>query len=82
MSAVISPVETTELAPGYRIPRIVRGGWQLAGDHGPVERERAISDMGAFLDAGQQFLLSQAVALGVHDWAAALLQPFRTLRLA
>ena len=46
------PVETTELAPGYRISRLVRGGWQLAGGHGPVEEERAISDMTAFLDAG------------------------------
>ncbi len=34
-----------------------------------------------FLDAGQQFLLSQAVALGVHDWATALLQPSPQLRL-
>jgi aryl-alcohol dehydrogenase-like predicted oxidoreductase len=45
-------VETTELAPGYRISRLLRGGWQLAGGHGPVEEERAIADMTAFLDAG------------------------------
>ena len=34
-----------------------------------------------FLDAGQQFLLSQAVALAVHDWAAALLGPSSALRV-
>ena len=34
-------VETIELAPGYRISRVLRGGWQLAGGHGPVDRERA-----------------------------------------
>lgn len=34
-----------------------------------------------FLDANQQFLLSQAVALGVYDWAEALLQPTPQLRL-
>jgi aryl-alcohol dehydrogenase-like predicted oxidoreductase len=45
-------VETTTLAPGHEISRILRGGWQLAGGHGPVERERAIADMFAFLDAG------------------------------
>jgi aryl-alcohol dehydrogenase-like predicted oxidoreductase len=45
-------VETTELARGYRISRLIRGGWQLAGGHGPVEEERAIADMAAFLDAG------------------------------
>ena len=45
-------VETTELAPGYRISRILKGGWQLAGGHGPVDRRRAIADMAAFADAG------------------------------
>ena len=25
-------IETIELAPGYRIPRIVRGGWLRKGD--------------------------------------------------
>ena len=44
-------VEWTELSPGYRISRLIRGGWQLAGGHGAVDRERAISDMFAFLDA-------------------------------
>ena len=34
-----------------------------------------------FLDAGQQFLLSQAVALAVYDWALPLLQPASGLRL-
>jgi aryl-alcohol dehydrogenase-like predicted oxidoreductase len=45
-------VETFELAPGYVIPRIIRGGWQLAGDHGDVDRERAIADMAQFVAAG------------------------------
>jgi aryl-alcohol dehydrogenase-like predicted oxidoreductase len=45
-------VETTEMAPGYRISRMLRGGWQLSGGHGAVDRERAIADMAAFLDAG------------------------------
>ncbi len=44
--------ETIELAPGYRIPRILRGGWQLAGDHGEVDRARALSDIARFVDAG------------------------------
>jgi len=34
-----------------------------------------------FLDASQQFLLSQAVALGVYDWAQTLLQASPQLRL-
>jgi aryl-alcohol dehydrogenase-like predicted oxidoreductase len=41
-----------ELAPGYSIARIVKGGWQLAGGHGAVDRAVAIADMHAFVDAG------------------------------
>jgi aryl-alcohol dehydrogenase-like predicted oxidoreductase len=47
----VSGVEHRDLAPGYRIPRIIRGGWQLAGDHGAVDRERAIQEIAAFVDA-------------------------------
>jgi aryl-alcohol dehydrogenase-like predicted oxidoreductase len=52
MSQADRSVATVELAPGYRISRLIRGGWQLAGDHGLVERERAIEDMLAFPEAG------------------------------
>ena len=45
-------VETFELAPDWRIPRLIRGGWQLAGGHGAVEPERALADMAAFVAAG------------------------------
>lgn len=45
-------VETVDLAPGYTISRLIKGGWQLAGDHGSVERERAVQDMLAFPAAG------------------------------
>jgi aryl-alcohol dehydrogenase-like predicted oxidoreductase len=41
-----------ELAPGYGISRLLRGGWQLAGGHGEVDHARAIADMRAFLEAG------------------------------
>lgn len=45
-------VETCQLRPGHIISRVIRGGWQLAGDHGPVHRAEAIRDMEAFVDAG------------------------------
>ena len=45
-------VERRELAPGHEISRLIRGGWQLAGGHGPVDRARAIDDMFVFLDRG------------------------------
>ena len=45
-------VETADLRPGHRISRVIKGGWQLAGDHGEVRPEQAVADMEAFLDAG------------------------------
>jgi aryl-alcohol dehydrogenase-like predicted oxidoreductase len=40
------------IAPGYDISRIIKGGWHLAGDHGPIDREQAMLDMAAFVEAG------------------------------
>ncbi|TIU64755.1 MAG: aldo/keto reductase, partial [Mesorhizobium sp.] len=43
---------TFELATGYTISRVIRGGWQLAGGHGAIDREQAVADLIATLDAG------------------------------
>ena len=48
----MSAVESFALAPGYEISRVIRGGWQLAGGHGPVDEAAAIEDMTASCDAG------------------------------
>ncbi len=45
-------VPTATLAPGYTIPRLIKGGWQLAGGHGTVDRDEAIGDMIAYAEAG------------------------------
>lgn len=63
----MTAIETIELAPGYRIPRIIRGGWQLAGDHGAVDRERAIAEIGAFVDAGLNTVDGADIYAGVED---------------
>ncbi|HET9205201.1 MAG TPA: aldo/keto reductase, partial [Burkholderiaceae bacterium] len=59
-------IETVELAPGYRIPRIVRGGWQLAGGHGDVDRQRAVRDIAAFVDAGLNTVDGADIYTGVE----------------
>ncbi len=59
-------VETIELAHGYRIPRIIRGGWQLAGDHGEVDRERALTDMAAFVASGLNTVDGADIYTGVE----------------
>ena len=46
------PVPTRELAPGYVVPRLIKGGWQLAGGHGTIDRTHAIADMVMFAEAG------------------------------
>ena len=60
-------IEHFELAPGYRIPRIIRGGWQLAGDHGAVDRERAVAEIAAFVDAGLDTVDGADIYTGVED---------------
>jgi 2-C-methyl-D-erythritol 4-phosphate cytidylyltransferase len=46
MSAAHRPaVPTRALVPGYVVPRLIKGGWQLAGGHGTVDRADAIADM-------------------------------------
>jgi aryl-alcohol dehydrogenase-like predicted oxidoreductase len=45
-------VPRVELAPGYTISRVLKGGWQLAGGHGPVDPRAASADMDRFVDAG------------------------------
>jgi aryl-alcohol dehydrogenase-like predicted oxidoreductase len=39
-------------ADGYSISRLIKGGWHLAGDHGPVRPAQAIEDMVRFVEAG------------------------------
>lgn len=45
-------MERTLLAPGYEISRVIRGGWQLAGGHGAVDRQAAVDDLMATAEAG------------------------------
>src|SRR6187402_827769 len=46
------PAKTFELSPGYTISRVIRGGWQLAGGHGTIDRGQAVTDLIAAFDAG------------------------------
>lgn len=48
----MSGVATCELAPGYTISRVIRGGWQLAGGHGAIDCATAVDDLTTAFDAG------------------------------
>ena len=41
-----------QLAPGYTVSRLLKGGWQLAGGHGPIDAAAALDDMDRFAAAG------------------------------
>ena len=70
-------VETFELAPGYRISRMIRGGWQLSGGHGDVDRDRAIEDMFAFLDRGVTTFDGADIYTGVEEMYGAFREKLR-----
>jgi aryl-alcohol dehydrogenase-like predicted oxidoreductase len=45
-------IEERELAPGYRISRIIKGGWQLSEGHGTQRPQDPVADMFAFAEQG------------------------------
>jgi aryl-alcohol dehydrogenase-like predicted oxidoreductase len=49
---MIVELPRTELAPGYTVSCLLKGGWQLAGGHGPIDAAAAMADMDRFVDAG------------------------------
>ncbi len=67
-------VSRLDLRPDYNISRVIRGGWQLAGGHGPVDREQTIEDMIAFADAGITTFDCADIYTGVEE----LIGAFRT----
>lgn len=60
-------VERISLAAGHEISRIIRGGWQLAGGHGPVERATLNDGFLAFFDAGITTLDCADIYTGVEE---------------
>jgi len=68
----MTAVETRELAPGYWISRVIRGGWQLAGGHGLIDRNRALDDLLAAFDAGVFTFDCADIYSGVEELYGAL----------
>lgn len=73
-------VETARLRPDYTIPRVIKGGWQLAGDHGPVDRAQAVADMERFLDAGITTFDCADIYTGVEEMIGAFVDGVRRNR--
>jgi aryl-alcohol dehydrogenase-like predicted oxidoreductase len=73
-------VETAELRPGHAISRVIKGGWQLAGDHGEVQPDQAIADMEAFLDAGITTFDCADIYTGVEEMIGQFIADVRRRR--
>ena len=70
-----APVPRVALAPGYTIPRLVKGGWQLAGGHGAVDRDAALADMRAFVAAGMTSFDCADIYTGVEALIGDFVRP-------
>ena len=73
-------IERIELAPGYEISRVIRGGWQLAGGHGAVARDEAVADLVATADAGITTFDCADIYTGVEEIMGAFRMAYRDLR--
>jgi aryl-alcohol dehydrogenase-like predicted oxidoreductase len=78
--------ERLVLAPGYDISRVIRGNWQLAGDHGPVDDAALDDDFLAAYDAGVTTFDCADIYTGVEErigaFRAAILARFGEDRLS
>lgn len=63
----MNATETFDLRPGYSISRVIRGGWQLAGGHGAIDRTTALADLAAFCAAGIFTFDCADIYTGVED---------------
>lgn len=69
-----------DLRPDYTISRVIKGGWQLAGDHGAVDPVAAIADMEAFLDAGITSFDCADIYTGVEEMIGTFIADLRRRR--
>ena len=56
-----------ELAPGYFVSRVIRGGWQLAGGHGAIDPMQAVADLVAAFEAGVTTFDCADIYTGVEE---------------
>ena len=70
-------IPTVQLAPDYTVPRLIKGGWQLAGGHGVVDRQRALNDMTAYAAAGITAFDCADIYTGVEELIGDFLQQWR-----
>ena len=71
---MISPPNRIRIGPDYEISRIIKGGWQLAGGHGRISEEDALTHMEAYLRAGITTFDCADIYTGVEELIGAFLR--------
>ena len=71
-------VERFRLAPEYTISRVIKGGWQLAGGHGTVDREQALRDMLLYVENGITTFDCADIYTGVENLIGEFLRRHRS----
>jgi aryl-alcohol dehydrogenase-like predicted oxidoreductase len=74
---IISNVARYDLSPVHNIARVIKGGWQLAGGHGSVARERALEDMRLYVRAGITTFDCADIYTGVEELIGEFLRRHR-----
>ncbi|MDW7760653.1 MAG: aldo/keto reductase [Acidobacteriota bacterium] len=75
-------MKCTDLAPGYSISRVIKGGWQLAGGHGQVDQAQALEDMRRFVEAGMTTFDCADIYTGVEELIGCFLKDYRAAFLS
>jgi aryl-alcohol dehydrogenase-like predicted oxidoreductase len=75
----MSKVETFRARPDFTLPRIIKGGWQLADDHSDlhIARETAAKDMFEFVELGITAFDCGDIYLGVEEKIGYFLSEYR-----
>jgi aryl-alcohol dehydrogenase-like predicted oxidoreductase len=75
-------IEIVELAPAYRVSRLLKGGWQLSEGHSATAAtaDQAIADMMAFADAGITGFDCADIYTGVEELIGLFRERYRQTR--
>jgi aryl-alcohol dehydrogenase-like predicted oxidoreductase len=72
-------VDHVTLAGGVQLPRVIKGGWQLAGGHGPIDRAQAVRDMFAYAESGITTFDCADIYTGVEALIGEFLREWRAV---
>ena len=67
----------TTLRDDYSISRVIKGGWQLAGGHGPIDEQQAVADMHDFVAAGITTFDCADIYTGVEELIGKFLRKYK-----